>query len=72
MVQPLAHKLSYTNVSYKCCVVVVIVHNDKGWSGTTNFTDEWVYDGIAQQYALDTDMANTLRRNNPEVSLYSV
>lgn len=37
-----------------------------GWSGTTNFTDSWVYDQAADTYALDTAMANRLRQANPE------
>jgi magnesium chelatase subunit H len=37
-----------------------------GWSGTVNFTDNWVYDRAAQTYALDTEMARKLREANPE------
>ncbi|CAB1111031.1 unnamed protein product [Ectocarpus sp. CCAP 1310/34] len=37
-----------------------------GWSGTSGFTDEWVYDGAADTYALDDDMAAKLRKANPE------
>jgi magnesium chelatase subunit H len=37
-----------------------------GWSGTTDFTDRWVYDGAAETYALDRAMAEQLRRANPE------
>lgn len=37
-----------------------------GWGATAEFKDEWVYDQAAERYALDKDMADTLRRNNPE------
>ncbi|CAM9309741.1 unnamed protein product [Ectocarpus sp. 4 AP-2014] len=37
-----------------------------GWSGTSGFTDEWVYDGAADTYALDDEMAAKLRKANPE------
>lgn len=41
-----------------------------GWSGTTDFKEDWVYDQAAQTYALDEAMAEKLRKNNPQVSLY--
>jgi magnesium chelatase subunit H len=37
-----------------------------GWGGTTDFTDDWVYDQAADTYALDTDMAKRLQSANPE------
>ncbi|MDJ0518304.1 MAG: magnesium chelatase subunit H [Trichodesmium sp. MO_231.B1] len=37
-----------------------------GWGGTANFADNWVYDGAAETYALDTEMAQKLREANPE------
>jgi magnesium chelatase subunit H len=37
-----------------------------GWSGTANFTDNWVYDRAANTYAFDTEMAAKLREANPE------
>ncbi|MBF2089656.1 MAG: magnesium chelatase subunit H [Synechococcales cyanobacterium K44_A2020_017] len=37
-----------------------------GWSGTTDFQDHWVYDQAAETYALDAEMAEKLRRANPE------
>ena len=37
-----------------------------GWSGTANFTDQWVYDQSAQTYAIDPQMADKLRQANPE------
>ncbi|MBF2080215.1 MAG: magnesium chelatase subunit H [Synechococcales cyanobacterium T60_A2020_003] len=37
-----------------------------GWAGTADFKDNWVYDQAAQTYALDTEMAEKLRRANPE------
>ncbi|KAM3111704.1 magnesium chelatase subunit H [Phormidesmis sp. 146-33] len=37
-----------------------------GWSGTTDFKDQWVYDQSADTYALDSDMANRLKESNPE------
>jgi magnesium chelatase subunit H len=37
-----------------------------GWGGTADFTDNWVYDQAADAYALDTEMADKLRKANPE------
>ncbi|QLE39122.1 magnesium chelatase subunit H [Nostoc sp. C052] len=37
-----------------------------GWGGTADFTDDWVYDQAADTYALDADMADKLRKANPE------
>ncbi|MDJ0705044.1 MAG: magnesium chelatase subunit H [Leptolyngbyaceae cyanobacterium MO_188.B28] len=37
-----------------------------GWSGTTNFADNWVYDQAADTYALDAEMAARLQKANPE------
>ncbi len=37
-----------------------------GWAGTTDFTDNWVYDQAVDTYALDEQMANKLREANPE------
>jgi magnesium chelatase subunit H len=37
-----------------------------GWGGTADFTDSWVYDGAADTYALDEEMAQKLREANPE------
>ncbi|CAM9969609.1 unnamed protein product, partial [Discosporangium mesarthrocarpum] len=37
-----------------------------GWSGTSGFAEEWVYDGAAETYALDEEMAAKLRKANPE------
>ncbi|MGB7442876.1 MAG: magnesium chelatase subunit H [Coleofasciculaceae cyanobacterium] len=37
-----------------------------GWGGTTDFTDSWVYDQAADTYALDAEMAEKLRKANPE------
>ena len=37
-----------------------------GWSGTVNFTDNWVYDQAAATYALDAEMAQKLQQANPE------
>ncbi|GBF82033.1 magnesium chelatase subunit H [Aphanothece sacrum] len=37
-----------------------------GWGGTANFKDNWVYDQAAQTYALDKEMAEKLRKANPE------
>ncbi|BAZ69101.1 protoporphyrin IX magnesium chelatase [Fischerella sp. NIES-4106] len=37
-----------------------------GWGGTTDFTDNWVYDQAADTYALDPEMAEKLRKANPE------
>jgi magnesium chelatase subunit H len=37
-----------------------------GWGGTADFQDDWVYDQAAQTYALDPEMAEKLRKANPE------
>ncbi|MCM1982088.1 magnesium chelatase subunit H [Lyngbya confervoides] len=37
-----------------------------GWSGTADFRDSWVYDQAAETYALDSAMAERLRKANPE------
>ncbi|MEH2248475.1 magnesium chelatase subunit H [Nostoc sp.] len=37
-----------------------------GWGGTANFTDDWVYDQAADTYAFDAEMADKLRKANPE------
>jgi len=37
-----------------------------GWGGTADFTDDWVYDQAADTYALDPEMAEKLRKANPE------
>ncbi|MGK7927924.1 MAG: magnesium chelatase subunit H [Spirulina sp.] len=37
-----------------------------GWGGTTDFTDEWVYNQAADTYALDAEMARRLQEANPE------
>jgi magnesium chelatase subunit H len=37
-----------------------------GWGGTADFTDDWVYDQAADTYAMDAEMAEKLRKANPE------
>ncbi|WP_138501640.1 magnesium chelatase subunit H [Nostoc sp. PA-18-2419] len=37
-----------------------------GWGGTADFTDDWVYNQAADTYALDAEMAEKLRKANPE------
>ncbi|CEL94421.1 unnamed protein product [Vitrella brassicaformis CCMP3155] len=37
-----------------------------GWAGTTDFAEDWVYDGAAERYAMDEAMAEKLRKANPE------
>lgn len=37
-----------------------------GWAGTTYFKDQWVYDQAAETYAFDAEMAERLRKANPE------
>ncbi|ACC81224.1 magnesium chelatase subunit H [Nostoc punctiforme] len=37
-----------------------------GWGGTADFADDWVYDQAADTYALDAEMAEKLRKANPE------
>lgn len=40
-----------------------------GWGATTSFNEDWTWDQAAETYALDSDMAAKLRKNNPEVQL---
>ena len=40
-----------------------------GWGATTNFQEDWTWDQAAETYALDKDMADKLRKNNPQVTL---
>lgn len=37
-----------------------------GWGATTDFKENWVYDQAAERYALDQEMAEKLRKNNPQ------
>jgi magnesium chelatase subunit H len=37
-----------------------------GWGGTADFHESWVYDQAADTYALDPEIAEKLRRANPE------
>ncbi|MEA5619681.1 magnesium chelatase subunit H [Cronbergia sp. UHCC 0137] len=37
-----------------------------GWGGTADFRDDWVYDQAADTYVLDAEMAEKLRKANPE------
>ncbi|MBD1910253.1 MULTISPECIES: magnesium chelatase subunit H [unclassified Leptolyngbya] len=37
-----------------------------GWAGTADFRENWVYDQAADTYALDPEMAEKLRKSNPE------
>jgi magnesium chelatase subunit H len=37
-----------------------------GWGGTARFRDDWVYNGAAETYAFDPEMAAKLRKANPE------
>ena len=33
-----------------------------GWGATTDFKDKWVYDQAADQYVMDQEMADKLRK----------
>jgi magnesium chelatase subunit H len=37
-----------------------------GWAATTDFSEKWVWDGAAENYILDEEMAARLRKANPE------
>lgn len=37
-----------------------------GWGGTVDFKDNWVYDGASETYVFDPEMAEKLRKANPE------
>lgn len=38
-----------------------------GWGATVQFQEDWAWDQAAGTYALDPGMAETLRKNNPQV-----
>lgn len=38
-----------------------------GWGATSDFKEDWTWKQAAETYALDPDMAEKLRKNNPEV-----
>jgi magnesium chelatase subunit H len=37
-----------------------------GWAATTGYSEEWVWQGAADRYVLDADMAERLKQYNPE------
>lgn len=37
-----------------------------GWAGTAGFQDKWVFDGAAERYVLDEEVARQMREQNPE------
>lgn len=37
-----------------------------GWGATAGYSEGWVWDQAADTYALDEQMAETLRKNNPQ------
>jgi magnesium chelatase subunit H len=37
-----------------------------GWGATADFKEDWTWDQAAATYALDPEMAATLRKNNPQ------
>ena len=37
-----------------------------GWGGTTNFKEDWTWNQAADTYALDQDMAEKLKKANPQ------
>lgn len=39
-----------------------------GWGATSGFKEDWTWNQAADTYALDPDMAQKLRRNNPQVA----
>ena len=40
-----------------------------GWGATARFREDWTWDQAAETYALDKDMAEKLRKSNPQVML---
>ncbi len=38
-----------------------------GWGATSGFSEGWAWDQAASTYALDPDMADKLRKANPQV-----
>ena len=40
-----------------------------GWGATASFKEDWVWDQAAATYALDPEMAATLRKNNPQARM---
>jgi hypothetical protein len=41
-----------------------------GWGATVDFKEDWTWDQAAETYALDPAMAETLRKNNPQVGFW--
>ena len=37
-----------------------------GWGATARFSEDWVWDQAAERYALDSEMADKLRKSNPQ------
>ena len=39
-----------------------------GWGATSEFKEDWTWNQAAETYALDPEMAATLRKSNPQAS----
>ncbi|CAM6031276.1 unnamed protein product, partial [Sphagnum compactum] len=37
-----------------------------GWASTADFSEQWVWDSSAKEYALNQEVAQKLRSSNPE------
>lgn len=37
-----------------------------GWAATSGFQEDWVFDGVAERYVLDEEVAKQLKQQNPE------
>lgn len=37
-----------------------------GWGATVNFSEDWTWSQACDTYVLDQEMADTLRKNNPQ------
>jgi magnesium chelatase subunit H len=37
-----------------------------GWGATVKFAEDWTWEQAADTYVLDEEMADTLRKNNPQ------
>ncbi|MBP1467874.1 magnesium chelatase subunit H [Candidatus Chloroploca sp. M-50] len=44
------------------------LNNTYGWSATTNAVEGWVYQGVAETYALDDEMRERLAKLNPHAA----
>lgn len=52
---------------FEACFPVPRAALQVGWGATSDFRENWVWDQAADTYVKDSEMAETLRKNNPQV-----